>query len=105
MAAFRGRGARKGHLPPCNIKLAQQISFVVKYLSENAPEVISESIKKNMAMLRPIIYSSASTPMTPDSSTKIFDLTHYPALEKLDSGTRKEKNKPHPISCIYITIS
>ena len=31
--------------PPCNIKPAQQISFVVKYLSENAPEVISESLK------------------------------------------------------------
>ena len=32
---------------PCNIKPAQQISFVVKYLSENVPEVISESLKLN----------------------------------------------------------
>lgn len=28
--------------------------------------------------------------MTPDSSTKMFDLTHYPALEKLDSATLAE---------------
>ena len=45
MAAFRGRGRGRGICPPCNIKPAQQISFVVKYLSENAPEVISESLK------------------------------------------------------------
>lgn len=42
-----------------------------------------------MSILRPIIYSSASsalTPMTPDTSSKIFDLAHFPALEKIDSG-------------------
>ena len=36
--------------PPCNIKQsAQQISFVVKYLSENAPELISESLKLKLS--------------------------------------------------------
>ena len=48
----RPRAAFRGHLPlltkflpPCNIIPAQQISFVVKYLSENPTEVISESVK------------------------------------------------------------
>ena len=39
-----------------------------------------------MSMLAPIIYSSAASPVTPDSATKMFDIGHYPALEKLDSG-------------------
>ena len=52
MSGLHLGGRRGGHLPPllnscppCNIKLAQQISFMVKYLSENVPEVISESVK------------------------------------------------------------
>ena len=42
-----------------------------------------------MSLLRPIIYSSGSsphTPLTPDTVSKIYDLTHYPALDKIESG-------------------
>ena len=42
-----------------------------------------------MSLLRPIIYSSGSsphTPLTPDTVSKMYDLAHYPQLDKIESG-------------------
>ena len=40
-----------------------------------------------MALMRQIVYSSASTPLTPDTGSKYFDLAQFPTLEQVDSGT------------------
>ena len=56
-----------------------------------------------MALMRQIAYSSASTPLTPDTGSKYFDLAQFPTLEQVDSGTYQPRTMAI-VSCLYSSL-